>query len=673
MNKLFTCIIFLLSLHAKAQLFSGTGGAIQDNGQDTYFNISVSALSPAVLDGSFGLETVCININHPTIQELFISLKSPSGELVELTAGSNCSGNNYTNTCFNSNASTSITLGNTPYSGMYKPTGSLGRFNNGQSGNGVWQLVVHDYLAFVNSGSLIDWSIQFGNSPTAPVSFTSSNLPIVIINTNNQSITDTEVLVTMGIIDNGPGNRNYTSNAWNNYNAKTTIHIRGNTSKNYEKKSFALETRDGAGNKWDVSLLGMPADNDWALTASYADKTLIRNSLTYDLSRKMGHYSPRTRNVEVVINNEYQGVYELMEKPKQGKNRIDVAKLTSFDNTGADVTGGYILKIDRTDVAGWYSLLPGNSVTNSHFYYEYVYPKDTAITVPQMNYIKSYVDSFETATNSPDFAGPNGYRKYINSGSFIDFFIINELSKNVDAYRLSTYLYKDKISKGGKLNIGPVWDYDIAWHNCNYGNSFDPTGWEYQISDSIHPSPTWWSRFLQDSIFVNSLHCRWNALRQNILSNNSLYAYIDSSANALNEPQQRNFTEWPIIGANIFPNPQNQLNATYQGEVNDLKAWVGTRTAWLDANMPGVCNGVGITENQLAQNTIYCFPNPFRNNFSILYNVVENANVKIELLNLEGEQVMSFLNSKSGVFRGEIVRERVRRMRADIARTTNFI
>ncbi|MBA3704715.1 MAG: CotH kinase family protein, partial [Bacteroidetes bacterium] len=452
MKKKATIIFLLLALLSKAQLFTGAGGPILNNGQDTFFKLVVSGLSPSQLNSNFGIEEVCIEINHPVNEELYIYLKSPDGKIVELSQGSSSKGANYTSTCFDSKLSNSITMGNPPYSGSYSPTGYLGRFNNGQTGNGTWSLIVHDYLAFVNSGSLNNWSIKFGNSPSAPVAFTSSNLPIVIIKTNNQIISADEIVIDMGIIDNGPGLRNFVTNVWNNYNGKAVINLRGVTSKNFEKKSYSLETHDLSGNPIDASLLNMPAESDWVLIASYTDKTLIRNPITYDLFRKMGHYSSRFRNVEVILNGEYIGVYTLMEKPKRGKDRIDISKLTPTENSDSEITGGYILKIDRPDEPGWYSLLPGNSQNKSHFYYEYIYPKDTAISIPQKSYIKNFMNDFETLMNSSNYANPvNGYSKYLDVESFIDYFIITELNKNVDGYRLSTYLYKDNIKAGGKL------------------------------------------------------------------------------------------------------------------------------------------------------------------------------------------------------------------------------
>src|ERR1019366_2712218 len=342
MKTTITIISLLFAFYAKAQLFTGSGGNIQNNGVETYFDLSVSGL-PAQMTNTFGVEEVCINIIHPKVEELYIYLQSPSGIVVELTEGTSCKDSNYTNTCFNNSAISSITLSQAPYTGSFKPIGSLGRFNNGQAGNGTWRLIVKDYLAFIDSGSVVSWNLNFGTSPAQPVVFTSSNLPIVMINTNGQQITDVKTLVDMGIIYNGVNQRNNLTDPMNNFNGKTNIHLRGNTSANFEKKPYTIETTDGSGNALKVSILGMPNESDWDLIAMYQDKSLIRVPLTYDLARQMGDYAPRYKTVELVMNGEYRGVYALMEKIKRGKFRVNISKLTSLDNAVPAITGGYIL------------------------------------------------------------------------------------------------------------------------------------------------------------------------------------------------------------------------------------------------------------------------------------------------------------------------------------------
>lgn len=658
MNKIITSLFLLFSIISKAQLYTGPTGVITNNGQNTYFDLTVSGLSPAVLDSTFGIEEVCIDINHTNVSELNIYLKSPSGTLVSLSSGSSSSGANYTSTCFNHTGSSSITVGSSPYTGSHRPIGFLGRFQNGQAGNGVWRLIVKDYAMSVDSGSVNAWSIKFSASPSYAAPFTSSNLPLVIINTSGQEIAEENILVDMGMIYNGIGVRNYVTDAHNEYDAKASIKFRGNSTKNFEKKAYSFETKSAAGLEFDVSLLGMPAENDWVLLAPYPDKTLMRVPLAYDLYRKMGRYAARLRSVEVILNNEYVGIYNVVEKLKRNNDRIDVAKLTPTDNSFPEITGGYIFQIDRGDEEGWTSLFPGDTPALTHFHYEFEYPKDSSITLQQKAYIKSYVDSFEIAMESPTFADPLvGYPKYIDVGSFVDYFIMSELSKNVDAYRLSTYLYKDKITKGGKLHIGPVWDFDLAWHNCNYGDTFNPNYWQYLIQDATHPTPRWWGRFFQDTTFVNDLYCRWTELRQDVLNISNLNAYIDSTMLVLNESQARNFTQWPVMGAFIHPNPQSQVGASYAGEVNDLKNWLVNRISWMDGAIIGMCNPVG--QNEIyANSSLVVYPNPFTNSTTFSMRIDRDENVSLSVVDVMGREIFRSADQQVPAGEFKIVFER---------------
>jgi hypothetical protein len=303
-----------------------------------------------------------------------------------------------------------------------------------------------------------------------------------------------------------------------------------------------------------------------------------------------------------------------------------------------------MLKIDRLpevttpDVIsnhGFYSSIFSNTGKNKVFF-EHVYPDDSTITTPQRSYIKNYIDNFEQVLLSPSFADPvNGYRKFINVTSFIDFFILNELSKNIDGYKLSTYMFKDNDLLGGKLTMGPVWDYDITWHNADYGNAFDPTGWEYMIADSAFPVPIWWERMLQDPSFADELRCRWFSLRQNVLSENNLNTIVDSCANVLNQAQGRNFTVWPILGTYVFPNPQ-PLGLTYHDELADLKKWISTRTSWMDSNMFGSCI-TSLTELNQMQNHSTVYPNPA--NEYVKFKLLDPANSDLRLYDATGKEL----------------------------------
>lgn len=585
---------FVTKENLKAQTFTGSGGSIITLTDTSRFNIAVSGIA-APIDFNYGLESVTINISHTQDKDIDCFLAAPDGTLIELTTDNGGTGDDFTNTVFRQDASTSITAGTAPFTGTYKPEGELWRVNNNQNANGTWQLRVIDDANNFIAGSLINWSVKFSSTPALTFIFSQSSLPIVIINTNGQNILDNpKIIVDMKIIDHGNGVRNYLTDTPNNYDGKIAIEIRGSSSQSFPKKSFGFETMDGSGLiKVDTSLLGMPTEHDWILSANYTDKSFCRNMLSYQLSMEMGHYAVRTKFVDVVLNGQYWGIYVFMESLKRDKNRVDISKLQSTEITAPNVTGGYIVKIDKSTGsggAGWTSAYaPINHSNGQSIFIQYDYPSTDSIVPAQQAYIKSYVDSFENALAGANFRDSIlGYQKYIGNGSWIDYFFSNELSKNVDGYRISSYLYKDKEKT---LKAGPVWDYDIAYGNANYCNGNDTTGWAYLFSctgDSWQ-IPFWWQKLLLDTNYTNQVKCRWTNYRNSVLSLSHINGVIDSVANLLNESQGWNFTQWPILGTYVWPNPSPQPS-TYAGEIQNLKNWMATRLSWLDANMPGHCN-----------------------------------------------------------------------------------
>ena len=178
------------------------------------------------------------------------------------------------------------------------------------------------------------------NYSSGQVSFTSSNLPIVIINTNGQTIPDEpKITADMGIIYNGIGQRNNIADPYNVYNGKIGIEIRGHSSQMFDKKQYGIELREVNGDDVKVALLGMPEEADWVLNASYIDRSLLRNVLTYKLSNDLGRYASRTRYCELVLNGEYRGIYIIQERIKRDKNRVDIKKMSKTDVSGDAVTG----------------------------------------------------------------------------------------------------------------------------------------------------------------------------------------------------------------------------------------------------------------------------------------------------------------------------------------------
>jgi subtilisin-like proprotein convertase family protein len=619
------------SISLSAQTFSSSPNAVINDYATTEYPIVVSGLSPAAIDTTIhGLESVCINLTHTWDSDMNIFIVAPDGTTGMLSLGNGGSDDNYTNTCFDQTASTPITQGTAPFTGVFKPQGQMGMVNNGQNGNGTWKLRITDTYP-ADNGTLISFSITFGNNPATYIPFVSSNLPIVVINTGSNSIQDEpKVMADMGIIFNGFAVRNYMTDSFNDYNGKIGIEYRGSSSQGMPKKSYGFETWDVNGNSIDSSLLGMPKESDWILSASYSDKSLLNNFMTYDLARSLGWYAPRCQHVELVINGEYQGVYVLMEKIKRDNNRVDIAKLQPTDIAGDELTGGYIVKIDKgtgNGGGGWTSnYAPDTNINGQTIFYQYDYPSDVNIVPQQEAYIQSYIDSFETALAGPNFRDTAvGYPHYIDVNSFVDYFLLNEISRNVDGYRLSTYLYKQKDSDGGKIVIGPCWDYDIAWGNADYCLGNDPTGWAIDFAEPCSGDywqiPFWWDRLFQDTTFQNRVRCRWEELKQTALSVTYLHNFCDSMETYLTEGAGRNFVTWPILGTYVWPNP-GPIPTSYPGEIAELKNWITLRSAWMDANMPGTLNGCNLTtvgSNAVGQEPVTTYPNPFTNeiNFSV--------------------------------------------------------
>ncbi|HLP13279.1 MAG TPA: CotH kinase family protein [Flavobacteriales bacterium] len=447
-----------------------------------------------------------------------------------------------------------------------------------------------------------------------PMVFTDSDLPIIVLDTRGQTILDDpRIVIDMGIIYNGPGVRNYMSDPFNEYNGEINIELRGSSSAGFPKQSYSLETQDTNDVALDVSIFGMPSENDWVLYPPYTDKSLLQNFMTYELGRAQGHWAPRCRYVELVVNGDYRGIYIFMEKIKRDGDRVDIAKLTPTDISGDDVTGGYILKIDKFTGGGdaFTSNFESYAGAWQDIYFQYHDPKLSEMVVQQTNYIQSYVDDFETALNGPTFSDAvTGYPNYIEPISFIDYFIMDEVARNVDGYRLSTFFYKAKDSDGGKLHMGPLWDFNIAWGNADYCNGGLQTGWAYQFNSvcggDSYQIPFWWEKLLTDTTFTNQLKCRWEFLRNHSLNTDTLMNMIDSLVLMLDESQVRNYQRWPILGTYVWPN--NYVGATYADEVAYFKFWLTGRLTWLDANMPGNCTATGIAEQ--TQTSFFTFPNP---------------------------------------------------------------
>jgi len=492
-------------------------------------------------------------------------------------------------------------------------------------------------------------STNYSNIPnwfTPPLIFTSSNLPIVVINTlNNSSIpNEPKIDAKMGIIYNGAGQINYLTDAYNEFYGSIGIEIRGSSSASFPKKGWGIETRAPDSSNYNVSIFNWPADNDWVLHAPYSDKSLLRNVLTYKIGNDMGRYAPRTKLCEVVLNDEYQGVYVFTEKIKINPGRVNINKLNPNDVSDQAISGGYIFKIDKTTAGGviaWTSPFLQAPPSTNYTLYQLHDPAFDEVNTQQLNYIENAVTQFETALSSSNFSDPIlGYEPFIDVGSFIDFMLVNEVTKNVDGYRISSFYYKQHISEGGKIVAGPLWDFNLAFGNANYCDGELTSGWEIDfntICGGPLNNPFHWTRLVQDPDFTHKLNCRWQELRQTSLNEDTLMNYIDSMANYLQEASIRNFSRWQTLGNYVWPN--NFIGNTYQEEIDYLKTWLSARLAWMDANMFGTCTDLGA--NNLSNDfSFHIYPNPTKDYLNVIFNNKINSG-KITLLNMLGQEVNS--------------------------------
>ena len=474
----------------------------------------------------------------------------------------------------------------------------------------------------------------FGTPPSwfvPPFEFYKSNLPIVVLNTFGIEIPDEpKIDAEMGIIFNGEGQMNYLTDSLNEFFGPIAIETRGSSSSSFPAKSYGLETRGPDSVNYNASIFNWPADNDWILYAPYTDKAIIRNMLTYHLGNEMGRWTPRTKLCELMLNGEYMGVYVFMERIKQNPGRVNVDELLPTDTLNNELSGGYILKVDKTTAGGviaWDSPYAAQAPSNATIGLQMHDPELIELHPSQLNYIQTYFTDWEDALVSPNFADPiHGYRSYIDVPSFIDFFLVNEVSKNVDGYRISSFFYKERFSEGNKLVAGPLWDFNIAWGNSNYCEGGETYGWEINFNEVCGGgnNPSWWNRLLEDSLYANEVNCRWGELRTTLLDTTYLYNYIDSLALILETPATRHYQRWPILGNYVWPN--NFIGNTFQEEIDYLKLWIEDRIAWMDANMFGTCdttvqvadlNNVPFNIYPNPTNDILYVETPFEKNFEI--------------------------------------------------------
>ena len=487
------------------------------------------------------------------------------------------------------------------------------------------------------------------------VAFTSSNLPIVVIKLDEKMKSKSEdqrTSATITILERQDGQNNlmsslngspdYTDKNIFNYHGKIGIKFRGSTSFNNNngnnglsgKVPFAIRTVETDGSKRDVNILDMGAHYDWVLIAPFADKSLIRDVLTFDLQRSYFDYTPRSKYCELVVEGVYQGVYAFTARARRGESRIDLPK----PGKDGDDTGGYLLNIDRYDAyedgfysenlnrtSNWEEML--KSGRNYRTYFQCIYPDSVDYTPAQFNYIKTFINDLEDSLLDVDFDDPTygRYREYIDVTSAIDYILTQEFTHNADGYRLSTPIYKYNDAKDPRLKFS-IWDINMAFGNISYLAPLDPMtgrviyeGWLYNnINDWVLAEnhsmsvPFWFPRLMQDESFVDELRQRWCQYRSTTHSDEQLNFKIDSLAILLEDAQARNYQAWPVLANNsVFPNginkntwPEIIKNNTWEEHIGVLKSFLSDRVWWMD-NEFGLAPVAPIT-NGSAMPTVAC-------------------------------------------------------------------
>ena len=408
-------------------------------------------------------------------------------------------------------------------------------------------------------------------------SFTDSNLPIVIIETDGGVPIPDEpkVLGNMKIIWHQDGSRNYMSDANNpeflNYDGRIGIEIRGSSSQMLSKKPYGLETlqADNVTNN-NVSILGMPKENDWILNSLAYDQTGMRDFLSYELSEKLGQYAPRRVYCEVVINGQCNGLYVFLEKIKADDGRVNIEK-----------DGGYITKADKTtgdDPVAWRMIEHGSTGWYVNFIHHY--PKPDDITPAQHNYIKSVFLDLDEKAADHNTSITDGIPAIIDIPSFVDFMMIAEFASNVDVYTLSTFFHKDR---NGKLRAGPVWDYNLAYGYDEFGYRSRYDVWQFNNQDNN--GPEFFNELFETPEFRCYLAKRWFELssESNVLDYNVLCSRIDEIDEWITEAIGRDNIRW---------------HQMYQHDsyVEDMKEWILDRINWLNNNIGSYndCNDIDL-------------------------------------------------------------------------------
>ena len=360
-----------------------------------------------------------------------------------------------------------------------------------------------------------------------------------------------------------------------------TTRERGNYSRNFDKKPYRIKFDE------KQNVLDAPAKaKKWTLINNFGDKTLMRNLLAFELSRCMGMpYTPYGTAVDVLLNGEYKGCYQLCDQIQVHKNRVDITEMTSHDNEGVALTGGYLIEVDAyaNQEKSWFNSINGNPVTIKS-------PEEDSITSRQKSYIKAFFEKME-----------HSWEIYLDANTFLRHFLVGELSGNTDTY-WSVFMYKNRDEE--LLYTGPVWDFDLAFDNDQ--RIYPVNGKSDYIYRSGGSCAGNMRRFV-DNIVINSTKAKsqmlsiWDEARRNGLTEENLLSYIDAMEAELQQSQRLNFMRWPILNRRVHQNPQ--ALGSFSAEVEVLRHFMKERLKWMDRRLgytynPSFINSVEVDLNQ---------------------------------------------------------------------------
>ena len=436
------------------------------------------------------------------------------------------------------------------------------------------------------------------------VRLTSTNLPIVWIDVNGQTIDrDERITARMKIIHNGEGQLNYADTVTHpgqtiDYEGYVALRYRGSSSFSMsDKKPYSFRPLDkpleDGGEKVKVNILGMGKDNNWALLAPYADKSMIRDLLAFEVSRPWMEYTPEGRYCELFLDGTYYGVYILTEVVSKGKHRIN---LPDPGESGDELTGGYIMEVNRTDgevtyISKYHPVSnTGQRYMNKIINFQYKSPDYEDMTAEQVSYITGRIDEMETSLWNYRPTGTANYREYLDMENFIDYQIAMELDHNVDGYRLSGKFFKRRDSVDARFKM-VVWDNNLSYGNADYYEGWRTNTWMYKNNNILNDAgdaqliPFWWYKLNTDPEYTAALKARWAQYRRNNLRDDRIMATVDSLANVLtsNGAENRNSRAWPRWGEYVWPN--YYIADNFADEVAWLKQWLADRIRWMDQQL----------------------------------------------------------------------------------------